>query len=114
MKRTNYLINGVAAVAVMFLFAQCAGKTEDKTGGAASGGAVATTNMKIAYVEIDTLLTQYNFWNDLNEAMMKKPTVTTQHIAKGHDDNSKCKDSAVAQQLTAANAINATVQTNFK
>ena len=72
MKRTNYLINGVAAVAVMFLFAQCAGKTEDKTGGAASGGAVATTNMKIAYVEIDTLLTQYNFWNDLNEAMMKK------------------------------------------
>ena len=72
MKRTNYLINGVAAVAVMFLFAQCAGKTEDKTGGAASGAAVATTNMKIAYVEIDTLLTQYNFWNDLNEAMMKK------------------------------------------
>ena len=47
-------------------------RTEDKTGGAASGGAVATTNMKIAYVEIDTLLTQYNFWNDLNEAMMKK------------------------------------------
>ena len=72
MKRTNYLINGVAAVAVMFLFAQCAGKTEDKTGGAASGGAVATTNMKIAYVEIDTLLAKYNFCIDLNEAMVKK------------------------------------------
>ena len=28
--------------------------------------------MKIAYVEIDSLLTKYNFWNDLNEQMIKK------------------------------------------
>lgn len=28
--------------------------------------------MKIAYVEIDTLLAKYNFCIDLNEAMVKK------------------------------------------
>ena len=28
--------------------------------------------MKFAFVEIDTLLIQYNFWNDLNEAMIKR------------------------------------------
>jgi len=26
-------------------------------------------------------------------------------MAKGHDDNNKCRDSDVAQQLTAANSI---------
>ena len=28
--------------------------------------------MKIAFVEIDSLLTKYNFWNDLSEQMLKK------------------------------------------
>ncbi len=32
---------------------------------------------------------------------------TTQHIKVGNDGNNKCNDSAVAQQLTAANAQNA-------
>ncbi|WP_321332713.1 OmpH family outer membrane protein [uncultured Bacteroides sp.] len=72
MNRTNYLINGIAAVAVIVLFSQCSGKAEKKAVEITPGAAMATSNMKIAYVEIDTLLTQYNFWNDLNEAMMKK------------------------------------------
>lgn len=71
MKRTNHFVSGIAAIAVIVLFAQCSGKAENKAP-EASGGAIGTSNMKIAYVEIDTLLTQYNFWNDLNEAMMKK------------------------------------------
>ena len=28
--------------------------------------------MKIAYVEIDSLLTKYRYWNDLNEMMIQK------------------------------------------
>ena len=71
MKRTNHFVSGIAAIAVIVLFAQCSGKT-DKKAPEASTGTIGTSNMKIAYVEIDTLLTQYNFWNDLNEAMMKK------------------------------------------
>ena len=40
--------------------------------------------------------------------------VTTQHIAKGQEESNRCNDSAVAQQLTAAKAINASVQKTFK
>ena len=73
MNRMNYLMNGLAALAFIVLFSQCAGKTENQT--ATATPAQATTElsgMKIAYVEIDTLLTKYNFCIDLNEAMMKK------------------------------------------
>jgi len=70
MKRINYIINGFLAVTIITIFAQCSGKKEETTAVAATGG--VPSNMKIAYVEIDTLLTKYNFWNDLNEMMMKK------------------------------------------
>lgn len=48
------------------------------------------------------------------EAIKKKPMVTIQHIAIGHVDSNRCKDSAVAQQLTAAKAKNARIQKIFK
>lgn len=68
----NYLINGLAAMALIFLFSQCSGKTDAQAIAATSGDATATANMKIAYVEVDTLLSQYNFCVDLNEQMVKK------------------------------------------
>lgn len=73
MKRKNYLMNGFAALAAVLLFTQCAGNTNNTATTAPSGEeATVSPNMKIAYVDIDTLLIQYNFWNDLNMAMMQK------------------------------------------
>lgn len=73
MKRINCLINGLAALALIVLFSQCAGKADTKTTTTAEATtAVAPGNLKIAYVEVDTLLSKYNFCIDLNEAMMKK------------------------------------------
>lgn len=73
MKQTNYIFNGVLAIIAIFLFAQCTGKkNETATTANAPEGHVGASNLKIAYVEIDTLLTKYNYWNDLNEMMMKK------------------------------------------
>ncbi len=74
MNRMNYLMNGLAALAFIILFSQCAGKADNQT---ATTTTTAQANaelagIKIAYVEIDTLLTKYNFCIDLNEAMMKK------------------------------------------
>ena len=69
MKRMNYLINGFAALAFLFLFSQCAGKADNAAAPAASGNANATSGLKIAYVEVDTLLSQYNFCKDLNADM---------------------------------------------
>ncbi|MEG1563988.1 MAG: OmpH family outer membrane protein [Bacteroides sp.] len=73
MKRINYLINGFAALALIVLFSQCAGKTDKDTANAGSEvkGAISS-ELKIAYVEVDTLLSKYNFCIDLNEAMVKK------------------------------------------
>ena len=71
MKRLNYLMNGLAALALIVLFAQCAGNTDKQTTNApAQAGGLS--EMKIAYVEIDTLLAKYNYCIDLNEAMVKK------------------------------------------
>ena len=71
MKRLNYLMNGLAALALIVLFAQCAGNTDKQTTNApAQAGGLS--EMKIAYVEIDTLLAKYNYCIDLNEAMVEK------------------------------------------
>ena len=71
MKRLNYLMNGLAALALIVLFAQCAGNTDKQTT-SAPAQAGGLSEMKIAYVEIDSLLTKYRFWNDLNEIMIQK------------------------------------------
>lgn len=72
MKRINYLLNVLAALALIVLFAQCAGKSENQSANNSSSQAAGLSGMKIAFVEVDTLLAKYNFCIDLNEAMVKK------------------------------------------
>ena len=71
MKKVNYLMKGLAALAVLFFFAQCAGKADGQAAGVAAAQQ-GLSGMKIAFVEVDTLLAKYNFCVDLNEAMVKK------------------------------------------
>ena len=72
MKKKNFIVNGLLALAVMTAFTQCDNNkgTTTNTGNAAPTGGVS--ELKIAYVEIDSLLTQYNSCKDLNVAMMRK------------------------------------------
>ena len=89
MKRLNYLVNGLAALALIVLFSQCAGKADNQTTNA-SAQAAGLSGMKIAYVEIDTLLAKYNYCVDLNEAMVKKSEnvrLTLNQKAKDLDRN---------------------------
>lgn len=73
MKKQNWVLNGLIALATVGLFTQCDGnKTETKSTGNEEIGTVGGATMKIAYVDVDTLLTKYDFWNDLNEMMMRK------------------------------------------
>lgn len=72
MKRINYLINGFAAFALIVLFSQCAGKADTNKAAASEAKGATSSELKIAYVEVDTLLSKYNFCIDLNEAMVKK------------------------------------------
>jgi outer membrane protein len=60
------------ALAFGLMFAQCAGNNNAASVSVPAAGAAGSSNMKIAFVEIDSLLTKYNFWNDLTEQMIKK------------------------------------------
>ena len=68
------ILNGIAALAVCFFFTNCSGNTSSQGASVPSGddSKTSTADMKFAFVEIDTLLIQYNFWNDLNEDMIKR------------------------------------------
>lgn len=68
----KYILNGLMALVLVLMFTQCA---DNKSNGSTNNAPAAVSgpaNMKIAYVEIDSLLTKYRFWNDLNEMMIKK------------------------------------------
>ena len=56
MKRTNFILNGFLALAIVLVFAQCS----DKNNNAATSSAAPAAG------------TKYNFWNDLNEVMIQK------------------------------------------
>lgn len=75
MKNINYIINGVLAVAVVILFImQFSGKKESNvTRTFTTGGdTTATRVLPIAYVNVDSLLQNYNYSKDLNEIILKK------------------------------------------
>lgn len=70
MKKINSLMSGIAAFAMMILFSQCAGQTGNQA--VTDAPAQGATDLKIAYIDTDTLLAKYNFCIDMNEAMVKK------------------------------------------
>lgn len=72
MRRMKYILNGFLALAMVLMFAQCTENKTNESSNAAPAAVGAPVNMKIAYVEIDSLLTKYRFWNDLNEMMIQK------------------------------------------
>ena len=72
MKNFKFILNGFMALAFGLMFAQCTGNNNAAPTSAPAAGAAGSSNMKIAFVEIDSLLTKYNFWNDLSEQMLKK------------------------------------------
>ena len=72
MKSLNKLFMSLAAVAVVLFFAQCAGNAPAPAASEAAASAGTLSGLKVAYVDVDTLLAKYNFCVDLNEAMIKK------------------------------------------
>lgn len=75
MKNINYIINGVLAVAVVILFImQFSGKKESNVSRTftTEGDTTTTGVLPIAYVNVDSLLQNYNYSKDLNEIILKK------------------------------------------
>ena len=72
MKKRNFIVSGLSALAIMVAFTQCDGNKATNTTSGNSTPAGSVSDLKIAYVEIDSLLNNYNLCKDLNEAMIKK------------------------------------------
>ena len=81
MKNINYVINGVLAVAVVILYImQFSGKKESSVTRTFASAGDTTALLPIAYVNVDSLLLNYNYSKDLNEripvlASPRKPVV---------------------------------------
>ena len=73
MKNFNYIINGVLALAVVILFVlQFTGKKESGVTKTFTAEESASGLLPIAYVNVDSLLLNYNYSKDLNEIIIKK------------------------------------------
>ncbi len=73
MKNINYVINGVLAVAVVVLFVmQFSGKEETREVKSVASGENLSGILPVAYVNVDSLLENYNYAKDLNEIILKK------------------------------------------
>lgn len=66
------ILKGCAALALGLMMAQCDGNKQATAPVAAPVQASATSGLKIAFVEVDSLLANYQFCIDLSEEMVKK------------------------------------------
>ena len=70
MKRMKFVPMGLLALVMALMFTQCA---DNKSGEASSAAAqVGVVGLKIAFVEVDSLLSQYLYCQELNELLVKK------------------------------------------
>ncbi|MDD3787078.1 MAG: OmpH family outer membrane protein [Petrimonas sp.] len=71
---TSYIIGGVLAVALIVLYILFFTSRHSSSNGQQAGVSLSdsTVNLPVAYVDVDSLLTNYNFSKDLNEALMRK------------------------------------------
>lgn len=75
MKNINYILNGILAVAVLILFVlhfSSNKRSADVQSFVKVGDSVKYTKLPIAYVNVDSLLTQYQLAKDLNETLLRK------------------------------------------
>ena len=73
MKNINYVINGVLAIAIIVLYVlHFSAPKESKITRTFTAGNDSTALLPIAYVNVDSLLLNYNYSKDLNEIILKK------------------------------------------
>lgn len=84
MKNLPYVINGILAVAIIVLFVLffTSNKNCSTDAGKLSFENDSTVFLPVAYVNVDSLLLNYNFAKEANENLMKKVNSTENTLAK--------------------------------
>ncbi len=73
MRKISFLAKGLALATLGVMLVQCnAEKKEIATDERREAGVEKSADLKLAYVDVDSLLSQYEFSKDLNETMIKK------------------------------------------
>lgn len=73
MRKISFLAKGIAVASLGVMCVQCsAEKKEVATNEEKQAGIEQPVELKLAYVDVDSLLSQYEFSKDLNETMIKK------------------------------------------
>lgn len=72
MKKTNFIFAGCLAAALACSITSCSNNKSESSATEKEIPALKSSDIRIAYVEVDSLLTKYRFWNDLNELMIQK------------------------------------------
>lgn len=89
-----YIVGGVLAIAILILYILHFTSTPDKNGVQTKDFNVmmndSSITLPIAYVNVDSLLMNYNFWKDLSEALMRT------------EENSRASLTQKERQLNAA------------
>ena len=89
------LMCGSLAAATLLLFTQC-NQTAETTPSAAS--TAAGTSMKIAYVEVDSLMNNYNFAKDYTALLTKKSESIQSTLASKGQSNAYTREQAENEQ----------------
>lgn len=72
MRSFTFLLKGMAVAAVAFTAVQCTGENGAAPVAGNTADTLVSPGLKLAYVRVDTLLSQYNLSKDLNEIMLRK------------------------------------------
>lgn len=72
MNKLNFLLKGLTVVSVAILFAQCANNSKVESTTTSANSTSTNSELKLAYVDVDSLLTKYKLSIDINEEMVKK------------------------------------------
>ena len=81
MKNTNYIINGVLAVAVIILFVLVlTGKKSSDNGCGVVVPDSLAVELPIAYIDVDSLLNNYNYFKDLSDMLVEKRDKTLRQL----------------------------------
>ena len=83
--RLNTLVKGLFVLAAAAFFVGCQNSTA-KDSLTTDNAPSIDGGITIAYVEIDSLITNYNFWKDVTEAMTKKQEDINLNLSKKQKD----------------------------